>query len=48
MSAGSGLMPVFLGIIIIVVAAAVFFVSRAFFNRNKPGADVPREDVPRD
>ena len=44
MSAGSGLMPVFLGIIIFMVAGAVFFITRAFFGRKRPGEDVPRED----
>jgi len=41
-------MPVFFGAVVILVATVVFLVTRAFTKRNKPGADVPREEVPRE
>ena len=45
---GSNLMPVFFGFVVLLVAVVVFLVTRAFTKRNKPGADVPREEVPRE
>ncbi|HYG05435.1 MAG TPA: hypothetical protein VD865_03370 [Stenotrophomonas sp.] len=45
---GSNLMPVFFGAVVVLVAVVVFLVTRAAAKRNKPGADVPREEVPRE
>lgn len=45
MTGGSWL---FLVAVVALVGAVVFLVTRAFTKRNKPGADVPREDVPRE
>ncbi|HEY9255987.1 MAG TPA: hypothetical protein VIP30_15780 [Stenotrophomonas sp.] len=44
----SNLMPLFFGAVVVLVAVVVLLVTRAFTKRNKPGADVPREDVPRE
>ncbi|WP_161809472.1 hypothetical protein [Stenotrophomonas panacihumi] len=45
MTGGSWL---FLVAVVALVGTVVFLVTRAFTKRNKPGADVPREEVPRE